>query len=589
MTSCRTMVRLGSGLLLLACLLAGRPAALAQYPAAPQLLKDGTAILLEDYASVPLGSMRFNGPYPAPIDYRGQLGKVNALRSEPAGAPQARARYFVVGQNGVLYHLNKATKEFTAYIDFGKIFPRFNTDPNLGMGVVSMEFDPAYAKNGRFYTIHTENPGSAEPAAPTNAATPGLNLNGYTTTPVINPPAGEGKWESIITEWKDTDIGNSTFEGSAREILRIGTNFARHPVADLIFNPLARPGDADYGNLYISTGDGEAGERAGVTHTIPQRLDALQGKILRITPDITLRPNDKLGANGRYRIPSTGPNANPFVSVSSARGEIYAYGLRNPHRMSWDAVTDTFIAADIGNHSWEELNIITKGTNYGWAEREGPEQTFVGGPNGGRTAGQIDPPPPFPSLDLLVVDGLEKPVAPVYPVAAYSHRDGIAMSGGFVYRGKAMPQLVGKYLFSDIASGRLFYADLAEMIAARGATNKQAKISELQIVYKSPYDNSAQGAVNRRMFDIVADAYIAKKGVRSKNCVLPDGSSNATGVITCGSRGHGPDPYGVEYGGGRADVRLAMDGDGELYVLSKSDGMIRKIMSVVTPPPAAGR
>lgn len=589
MTGRPIAARIFSSFVLLAGVLAGPPAALAQYPAAPQLLKDGTAILLEDYASVPLGSMRFSGPYPAPIDYRGQLGKVNALRSEPAGAPQSKTRFFVVGQNGILYHLNKATKAFSAYIDFGKIFPRFNTDPNLGMGVVSIEFDPAYAKNGRFYTIHTENPAAAAPAAPTIADTPGLNLNGYGTTPVINPPAGEGRWESIIVEWTDTDIGNSTFEGTARELLRIGTNFARHPVADLIFNPLARPGDADYGNLYISTGDGEAGERAGVTHTIPQRLDALQGKILRITPDISLRPNDRLGANGRYRIPSTGPNANPFMAVSSARPEIYAYGLRNPHRMSWDAATDTFIAADIGNHSWEELNIITKGTNYGWAEREGPEQTFVGGPNGGRTAGQIDPPPPFPSPDLLTVDGLEKPVAPVYPVAAYSHRDGIAMGGGFVYRGKAMPQLVGRYLFSDIASGRLFYADLAEMIAARAATNKQAKISELQIVYKSPYDITVQGAVNRRMFDIVADAFINKKGLRSKNCVLPDGSSSSEGLLTCGRRGHGPDPYGVEYGGGRADVRLAMDGDGELYVLSKSDGMIRKMVSVVTPPPAAGR
>ena len=119
-------------------------------------------------------------------------------------------------------------------------------------------------------------------------------------------------------------------------------------------------------------------------------------------------------------------------------------------------------------------------------------------------------------------------------------------------------------------------------------TNKQAKVHELQIVYKSPYDDSAQGPVNRRMFDIVADAFIKKKGARSKDCVLPDGSSSSSdGLLTCGSRGHGLDPYGVEYGGGRADVRLAMDGDGELYVLSKSDGMIRKMVSVVTSPPAS--
>src|SRR5665811_1975043 len=111
-------------------------------------------------------------------------------------------------------------------------------------------------------------------------------------------------------------------------------NFALHPMGDLLFNPLARPGHSDYGNLYISVGDGTAGERAGVTHPIPQRLDALPGKILRITPAISLRPRDMLSSNGRYRIPSTGTNPNPFVSVKGARPEVFAYGLRNPHRIT---------------------------------------------------------------------------------------------------------------------------------------------------------------------------------------------------------------------------------------------------------------
>src|SRR5207247_11142660 len=126
--------------------------------------------------------------------------------------------------------------------------------------------------------------------------------------------------------------------GTAREILRIGFNGVIQPMGDLIFNPLAQPGDADYGNLYLAVGDGSAGETAGAVHTIPQRLDALQGKILRITPDITLRPGDGLGPNGRYRIPTTGRDPNPFVSLRLAnlRKEIYAYGFRNPHRMSWE-------------------------------------------------------------------------------------------------------------------------------------------------------------------------------------------------------------------------------------------------------------
>ncbi len=577
-----------AGLVLLGGCAISTPVALVQYPAASQIAKDGTAVLLEDYASLPVASLRLDGPYPAPVEYRGQLGKSNALVSEPSDAPHAATRFFVVGQNGILYLLDRKSRQFSNYLDFGRIFARFNTDPNLGMGLVSLQFDPGYAKNGKFYTVHTENPAIKAPQAPDNASMPSLYLGGHVLTPAINAPAGVTRYENIVTEWKDTLVSNDTFEGTAREIIRIGNNYARHPVGDLLFNPLARPGDADYGNLYISTGDGEAGERAGVTHTIPQRLDALPGKILRLTPDITLRPQDMLSANGQYRIPSAGPDANPFVSIHGARPEIFAYGLRNPHRISWDPVTDTLLAADIGNRSWEEVNVVTKGANFGWAGREGPEQTFIGGPNGGKTASQIVPPVALPSPDTLVVDGLDRPVTPVYPVAAYSHREGLAIGSGYVYRGRLMPQLTGKFLFTDIATGRMFYSDLAEMLAVRATPGKLAKIHELQILYKNPRDSAAREPAPRRMFDIVADAFVRKGGIRTKNCVLPDGSSSAAnGLIMCGARGQGADPYGVPYGGGRADVRFAVDGDGEIYAMSKADGMIRKLTAAVTLLPAA--
>ena len=138
---------------------------------------------------------------------------------------------------------------------------------------------------------------------------------GYTTTPAINPPAGTVLRQAVLVEWTDTDQNNSTFQGTAREILRVGFNTNIHPIGDLVFNPLALAGDADYGNLYIVIGDGGAGEMAGATRTIPQRLDALQGKVLRITPNINLRPSDELSSNGRYRIPTTGADPNPFVAL----------------------------------------------------------------------------------------------------------------------------------------------------------------------------------------------------------------------------------------------------------------------------------
>ncbi len=579
---------------LLAGLVAALPAAWAQYPLEypnkPQALKDGTAILVEDYASAPLSSQMMGHEYPPPINFRDSLGRVNSLRSEPANAPMAASRFFVTDMNGTLYILDKATKKFTPYIVFAEVFPRYSTD-RLTTGVAAIAFDPNYARNGKFYTVHTEDPTSSKPMQPTNAKMPSLNLAGYATTAAGYPTAGDDfQNESVIVEWTDTNINNSTFEGTAREILRVDFNTLIHPLDDLVFNPLAKPGSADYGNLYISVGDGGSGETPGATQFTPQTLGALQGKILRITPDLSLRPNDLLGANGRYRIPSTGADPNPFINVSGARPEVYAYGFRNPHRIYWDIPTNTVLINDIGLHSWEEVDILVKGGNYGYSQREGNELLIV--PNGGKTATQQNPPVSFPAQDLLTVAGLDKPVAPIYPVAVYSHQEGDAIGSGFVYRGKKMPQMVGKYIFTDITTGRMFYTDLAEMIASHGERGKQAAVHEIQIMYKSPYDASEKAPVKRRIYDIVADAYAHKDGnvdPETHQGVLP-GAAMTTG----GWRGKAwvkpmSDPYGVPYGGGRADVRLSLGGDGELYIMTKTDGMIRTLSAVVTPPPTGAK
>ncbi len=586
-------LRFYCGVTLAALLLIGLPVVWAQYPlqypSSSQVTKDGTAILVEDYATPPLSSAMGDHPYPPPIDYRGQLARVVSMRSEPANATLSSSRFFVADMNGNLYILNKATKKFTPYITFAEIFPRYSTD-RLTTGVQSIAFDPNYAKNGKFYTVHTEDPSKPGSAQPTNAHMPSLNLDGYSTTPVVKPPVGDVQNESVLVEWTDTNIKNSTFEGTAREILRVGFSTVIHPMDDVLFDPLAKPGSTDYGNLYVSLGDGGSGETPGAIQSIPQSLDALQGKIIRITPNLKLRPNDKLSENGRYRIPSSGADQNPFLSVAGARPEIFAYGLRNPHRMDWDPVTNTLLVNDIGLHSWEEVNIVTKGDNYGYSQREGNEILIV--PGGGKTGTQSDPQVPFPQPDLLRVEGLEKPVAPIYPVAVYSHREGDAIGSGFVYRGKRMPQMVGKYIFTDLTTGRLFYSDLKEMIASRSERGKQAPIHEIRVMYKSPYDAAEKVPVKRRMYDIVAETFAHKDGVvdpATHQGVLP-GAAATTG----GWRGKNflpgtVDPYGVPYGGGRADVRLSMGGDGEIYIMSKSDGMIRVLASVVTPPPAASK
>jgi len=581
----RRCARFRFGFVLLAVIFTSAAVIFAQYPSRSQISKDGTAVLLEDYANLPLSSPTQGGSTAGTIDYKAQLGRVTSLRSEPANAPLAGSRFFVDDQSSTIYILDKAMNTFTPYLNFAEIFPKFVSNIGNTAGIVSFAFDPAYAKNGKFYTVHTEKPDLDGSASATNARLSALDLKGYSTTPAVNPPAGPAHLESVLVEWTDTNIRNSTFEGTAREILRTGYD-RNHPMADLVFNPLARPGDADYGNLYISIGDGAAGETPGPSHTLPQRLDTLVGKILRITPDINLRPKDMLSPNGRYRIPSTGSDPNPFISVAGARGEIYAYGLRNPHRLQWDVQSKTLIADDIGVHYWEEVDIVSKGGNYGYAEREGNEQFFVN--DAGKTGSLMNPPVPFPEKDLLKVEGINDPVAPLYPVAVYSHREGDSIGNGFVYRGKLMPQLRGKYIFNDMTTARIFYADFAEMLAAHGKRDQQAQMHELQIMYKDPNDPTSHGA-KRRMFDIVAETYARRGGMPPPDHVLPGNGAATTRSQDPAHPEAKLDPEGVAYGGGRADIRMALGGDGELYVLSKSDGMIRKLTGVVTPPPTSRR
>jgi hypothetical protein len=356
-------------------------------------------------------------------------------------------------------------------------------------------------------------------------------------------------------------------------------------MGDTTFDPLAKPGSSDYGNLYIGVGDGAQGETPGPSHTLPQQLNTLLGKVLRITPDLNLRPKDLLSANGRYRIPSTGPDPNPFLNVSGARPEVWAYGLRHPHRLYWDTDSKALLIIDIGLHYWEEIDVAVKGANYGYPEREGNEQLFVD--DAGKTGSLETPPVAFPDRDLLQVAGLNEPVVPLYPAAVYSHMEGDSIGSGFVYRGKLMPQMRGKFIFNDMTTGRIFYTDLNEMLATHGQRNHQAAIHEIQIEYKSP--NSAnQAATKQRMFDIVADTYKQKGGTPAQDRVLPGASAATTGWRDPDTKKQPKaDPEGVAYGGGRADIRIAMGGDGEAYVLSKSDGMVRKMTAVVTPPPAA--
>ena len=266
---------------------------------------------------------------------RGQLARVNFLRDEPGGR-----RFFVNDLNGPLYIVDKLTKKFTTYLDFNGaggrpgLFRKLTFERNFATGLINFCFDPDYTRNGVFYTLHMEDPTVNADVAPRAGAVAGLDLSGYTTTPAISTPAvGRIDREVVLIEWKDTNPSNLTFEGTARELLRVQQPQPIHPMGEMTFNPVARRGDPDWRVMYIGSGDAGSGEQKDIRRMNPQRLDTLVGKILRIVPDLREHTaTSTVSENGRYRI----PNDNPFSALEGARKEIWAYGLRNPHRLIWD-------------------------------------------------------------------------------------------------------------------------------------------------------------------------------------------------------------------------------------------------------------
>lgn len=509
--------------------------AFAGYPTGPQIADryaaGGITVRLVD---------AFAAPKSSPNSFA-QVARLNFLRTEPVES-LASQRLFVNDMNGSLSIVDRSSGTFNRFLEFDAIFNGvgvgdFDADPGYAAGLVTMQFDPAYATNGKFYTAHTE----------------------------LGPGSTAAYRQAVVTEWQDTDINDAVFTGTRAELLRVQYVNGVHPIGDIAFNPAAADAShPDWRAMYITSGDGGAGETSGAARNGPQRLDMLTGKVLRIRTDESL-------VTGSYSIPVD----NPFATApSGVDPTVFAYGLRNPHRLAWDIDDDGTargIIADIGLRSYEEVNLLSAGANYGYSQIEGNQ---VLGATNFVTDAPLPATLPFVTATGTAADG----VAPTYPVALYSHRDGDAISGGFVYRGTAIPALRGAYVFGDIANGRLFYADLGALVAADdGNPATTAEINELNILYDDPFGTG--GVESRRVFDIVRDRW----DLRNETAL---GSTAATGLAD-GDRlpggatsTNGSDPYGISYGGGRADIRVA-ELDGELYLISKSDGMVRRITNAI--------
>ncbi|MCR8915410.1 PQQ-dependent sugar dehydrogenase [Marinobacter panjinensis] len=340
--------------------------------------------------------------------------------SDVPGCTNLQDRLVVSDQDGILWAVNIDTGDRSVLLDVSDRLVSLGVGgPGTfdERGLLGFTFHPDFANNGLLYT--------------------------YTSEPVAGPadfstmPVGvDANHQSVINEWRvpapSCERGAVVDPTSRRELLRIDEPQFNHNGGTLAFGP--------YGMLYISLGDGGAADDQGVGH-VPggngQDPGNVLGTILRIDPQ------GSNAANGQYGVPVD----NPFVGDADAVDEIFAYGFRNPFRFSFDAYTGEMMIADVGQNDIEEVDVGVPGGNYGWPIKEG---SFCFHPNGTE-----------PGFVFNCGPG-NAPAGLVEPVAVYDHDEGIAVIGGFVYRGSLIPNLMGRYVFGDylqpyIDSGRLFY------------------------------------------------------------------------------------------------------------------------------------
>jgi len=344
----------------------------------------------------------------APAAARGVRLKKVADFSSPVyltSPPGDRRRQFVVEQEGRVMIVRDGRKLGAPFLDI-----RGQVTAGGEQGLLSIAFAPDYAQSGRFYVYFTD-----------------------------------GSGDQRIVEYRRRDAEHAD-AGSARLVLRMADSEDNHNGGLLLFGP------DDL--LYVGTGDGGGGGDAHGSRGNGQDLGSLLGKILRIDP--------RAGGGRPYRV----PDDNPFTGRSGARGEIYAYGLRNPWRFSFDRRTGDLTIGDVGQNAWEEIDFVRRGrgpgANFGWRPFEGRTRYAAGEPARGH----------------------------VRPVIVRSHGAGnCSITGGVVVRDPALGGLRGRYVFGDFCKGRVESARLSAG-RARGVRRTSLKVGSL-----SSFGEDAQGRV----------------------------------------------------------------------------------------------
>ena len=279
---------------------------------------------------------------------------------------------YVVEQPGRIRILDRTRPDATEAVTFLDIRPEVRMKHNEE-GLLSMAFSPDVANDDLVYLYYTAS-------SPRRA---------------------------VLSRFRIASDGTADPD-SEEVLLEVPQPFGNHNGGTVLFGP--------DGMLYLSLGDGGA---ANDPMGHGQDLSTLLGTVLRIDPNGT--------SDGKaYGIPAD----NPFLEVEGACPEIWAYGLRNIWRMSFDRATGELWAGDVGQNQWEEIDVVRGGGNYGWRYREGKHRF------------SRDEPP----AELELID----------PVVEYPRSDGISVTGGHVYRGKARPEAIGAYLYADYQSGRIW-------------------------------------------------------------------------------------------------------------------------------------
>jgi hypothetical protein len=333
-------------------------------------------------------------------------------------------RLFVNDMRGPIYTIGYDGGAVTEYLDIND--PRWGVNVEASgreRGMQSFALHPQFGQAGA--------PGYGKLYTWTDTA----NTD---PAPDFAPDGGQNTHDTVLLEWTARDASATTYDGGApRELLRIEQPFGNHNGGHAVFNPLASPGDVDFGLLYLGVADGGSG---GDPMNMAQNLSLPYGKILRIDP----LGNDS--ANGAYGIPAD----NPFASDGNdaTLGEIFAYGVRNPQRIGWDSLNGNMFFSDIGQNIVEEISPVTRGANLGWNDWEGSFR--------------------FISRREISLANQRGDADVTYPIAEFDHSDPLmpgraAATGVIVVRSDAIPQLQGRILFGDLVSGEIFHVSADDL------------------------------------------------------------------------------------------------------------------------------